>query len=103
MDGHGVEVVENCEKAEHLGRFFASVFTGERELKLDHVSSAVIEAGSVLEYILFLEPLVDRALRNLKKSKSSGPDDLPAKFLKELAGELSNLLAHIFNSSFESG
>ncbi|VDL94085.1 unnamed protein product [Schistocephalus solidus] len=103
MDGNGVEVVENCEKAEQLGRFFASVFTREPELQLDHINSAVIGTGPVLEYILFPETLMQRELQNLKESKSSGLDDLPAKFLKELAGELFKPLAHIFNSSFESG
>uniref|UniRef100_A0A183TPX7 Endo/exonuclease/phosphatase domain-containing protein n=1 Tax=Schistocephalus solidus TaxID=70667 RepID=A0A183TPX7_SCHSO len=42
-------------------------------------------------------------LQNLKEAKSSGPVNSPAKFLKELAGELSKPLAHILNSSFDSG
>ncbi|VDM05630.1 unnamed protein product [Schistocephalus solidus] len=75
IDGNCVEVVENCEKAEHLGRFFASVFTREHEIQLDYVNSAAIEAGPVLEQILFPEPPVDRELRNLKEAKSSGLDD----------------------------
>ncbi|VDM01226.1 unnamed protein product [Schistocephalus solidus] len=80
MDGNGVEIVESCEKAEPLGRFFASAFTKEPELQLDHDNSGLIDAGPVLEYILFPEPLVERELLNLKEAKSSGPDDLPAKF-----------------------
>ncbi|VDL95591.1 unnamed protein product [Schistocephalus solidus] len=103
MDGAGGEFVENFEKVEYLGRFFASVFTREPEHQLDYVNSAVIDAGPVLEYILFPEPLMQRDMQNLKEAKSMGPDDLPAKFLKELAGELSKPLAHIFNSLFESG
>ncbi|VDM04031.1 unnamed protein product [Schistocephalus solidus] len=75
MDGNGVEIVESCEKAELLGQFFASVFTKEPELQLDHINSAVIDAGSVLEHILFPEPLVERELQNLKEAKSSGPED----------------------------
>ncbi|VDM00168.1 unnamed protein product [Schistocephalus solidus] len=78
MDENGVEVVENCVKTEHLGRFFASVFTREPEHQLEHVNSAVIDAGPVLENVLFPEPLVERELQNLKEVKSSGPDDLPA-------------------------
>ncbi|VDL97660.1 unnamed protein product [Schistocephalus solidus] len=103
MDENDVEVVENCENAEHFGRVFASVFTSEPELQLDHVNSAVVNAGPVLEFIVFPEPLVKREQKNLKEAKSSGPDDLPAKVLKELAGELSKALVHIFNLSFESG
>ncbi|VDL88716.1 unnamed protein product [Schistocephalus solidus] len=103
MDGNGVEIFESCEKAEFFGWLFASVFTREPELQLENDNSGVIDAGSVLEFILFPEPLVERELKNLKEAKSSGPDDLPPKFLKELAGELSKPLTHIFNSSFESG
>ncbi|VDL88072.1 unnamed protein product, partial [Schistocephalus solidus] len=77
MDINDGEVDENCEKAKHLGRFFDLVFTREPELQLDHVNSAVKDAGRVLEYKLFLEPLVERELQNLKEAKSSGPDDLP--------------------------
>ncbi|VDL85455.1 unnamed protein product [Schistocephalus solidus] len=57
----------------------------------------------ILKHILFPELLVERELRNLKEAKSSGLDDLPAKFLKELASELFKPPAHIFNSIFESG
>ncbi|VDM05012.1 unnamed protein product [Schistocephalus solidus] len=103
MDSNGVEIVESCEKAELLGRFFALVFIKEPKLQLENVNSVVIDAGTVLEYILFPEPLVNRELRNLKEAKSSGPDGLPAKFFKELASKLSKPQAHIFNSSFESG
>uniref|UniRef100_A0A183TJP9 Reverse transcriptase domain-containing protein n=1 Tax=Schistocephalus solidus TaxID=70667 RepID=A0A183TJP9_SCHSO len=101
------------QRANYLEQVFLKDFSGvdevysilplEPELQLDHDNSSVKDAGLVLEYILFPEPLVDRELQNLKEAKSSGPDDLPAKFLKELAGELSKPLAHIFNSSFESG
>ncbi|VDL88148.1 unnamed protein product [Schistocephalus solidus] len=69
MDGNSVEVIENCEKAEHLGRFFASVFTRDPELQLEHVNGAIINAGSVLECILFPEPLAERELHNLKEAK----------------------------------
>ncbi|VDL98448.1 unnamed protein product [Schistocephalus solidus] len=100
MDVNDVEIVESCEKAELLGRFFASIFTKEPEFQLDHDNSGVLDAGPVLAYILFPEPLVERELRNLKEAKSSGPDDLPAKILKKLASEVSKPLAHIYNSSF---
>ncbi|BHF83099.1 hypothetical protein SprV_0802624100 [Sparganum proliferum] len=53
--------------------------------------------------ILRGEAVVERELQNLKEAKSSGPDNIPAKFLKELANELSKPLANIFRSSFELG
>ncbi|VDL85988.1 unnamed protein product [Schistocephalus solidus] len=100
---NGDEIVEISKKAELLGRFFASVFAKEPQLHIDHDNTCVIDAGPVLEYILFPEPLVERELRNLKEAKSSGPDDLPAKFMKELGGELFKPIAHILNLSFKSG
>ncbi|BHF76966.1 hypothetical protein SprV_0502006700 [Sparganum proliferum] len=42
-------------------------------------------------------------LLRLKKSKSPGPDEIPAKILKELAGELSKPLSMLFDTSFETG
>ncbi|VDM06305.1 unnamed protein product [Schistocephalus solidus] len=74
MNRNGVESVQSCEKAEHLVQFFASVFNKEPELQIDHVNGAVIDAGPVLEYILFPEPLVERELQNRKEAKSSGPN-----------------------------
>nr|VZI47799.1 unnamed protein product [Spirometra erinaceieuropaei] len=37
-----------------------------------------------------------------KESKSPGPDEIPAKILKELAGELSKPLSMLFHTSFET-
>nr|VZI19250.1 unnamed protein product [Spirometra erinaceieuropaei] len=42
-------------------------------------------------------------LLRLKESKSPGPDEIPAKILKELAGELSKPLSMLFHTSFETG
>ncbi|VDM05197.1 unnamed protein product [Schistocephalus solidus] len=63
---------------------------------VDHVRSAVENASPVFEYILFSAPLMERELQNLKEAKSSGPDDLLANFLNELASKLFKTLAHIF-------
>nr|VZI39815.1 unnamed protein product [Spirometra erinaceieuropaei] len=102
-DGNGVEITENSEKAEHLGQYFASVFTRETEFRSRSANNAVETADRVLDSILFPIAVVERELKNLKEAKSSGPDNIPAKFLKELANELSKPLAHIFRSSFELG
>nr|VZI01721.1 unnamed protein product [Spirometra erinaceieuropaei] len=92
-DGNGVEITENTEKAENLDQYFASVFTRETEFRSRSASNAVETAGRVLDSILFPTAVVERELKNLKEAKSSGPDNIPAKFLKELANELSKQLA----------
>ncbi|BHF62672.1 hypothetical protein SprV_0200565700 [Sparganum proliferum] len=102
-DDNGVEITENSEKTELLGQYFASVFTRETEFRSHSASNAVETAGPVLDSILFPTAVVERELKNLKEAKCSGPDNIPAKFLKELANELSKPLAHIFRSSFELG
>nr|VZI48873.1 unnamed protein product [Spirometra erinaceieuropaei] len=73
------------------------------EFRCRSAGNAVETAGPVLDSILFPAAAVERELKNLKEAKSSGPDNIPAKFLKELANELSKPLAHIFRSSFELG
>ncbi|BHF70960.1 hypothetical protein SprV_0401401300 [Sparganum proliferum] len=100
-DGNGVEITENSDKAEQLGQYFASVFTRETEFCSHSASNAVEAAGPVLDSILFSTAVVERELKNLKEEMCSGPDNIPAKFWKELANELSKPLAHIFRSSFE--
>ncbi|BHF69458.1 hypothetical protein SprV_0301250300 [Sparganum proliferum] len=102
-DDNGVEITENSEKTELLGQYFASVFTRETEFRSHSASKAVETAGPGLDSILFPTAVVERELKNLKEAKCSGPDNIPAKFLKELANELSKPLAHIFRSSFELG
>nr|VZI05818.1 unnamed protein product [Spirometra erinaceieuropaei] len=42
-------------------------------------------------------------LLRLEESKSPGPDEIPAKILKELAGEFSRPLSMLFHTSFETG
>nr|VZI28161.1 unnamed protein product [Spirometra erinaceieuropaei] len=100
---NGVEITENSGKAEQLRWYFASVSTRETDFRSHSASNAVETAGPLLEFIHFQTAVAERELQNLKEAKSSGPDNIPAKFLKELAFELSMPLAHILRSSFELG
>nr|VZI15082.1 unnamed protein product [Spirometra erinaceieuropaei] len=56
-----------------------------------------------IETVQFTEGMVLTELLGLKESKSPGPDEIPAKILKELAGELSKPLSMLFHTSFETG
>nr|VZI23944.1 unnamed protein product [Spirometra erinaceieuropaei] len=75
----------------------------EPEFRSRSANNAVETADRVLDSILFPTAVAQKELKNLKEAKSSGADNIPAKFLKELANELSKPLAHIFRSSFELG
>nr|VZI11365.1 unnamed protein product [Spirometra erinaceieuropaei] len=89
----GVEISDDKDKAEHLSQFFRSVVTSEPAF-----SSPAYEDDETptLEAVFFTESIVRNELLNLKESTSPGPDAIPAKLLKELAPEMSKLLALIF-------
>ncbi|BHF66445.1 hypothetical protein SprV_0200946200 [Sparganum proliferum] len=61
------------------------------------------EDTPIIETVQFTEGIVLTELLRLKESKSPGPDEIPAKILKELAGELSKPLSMLFHTSFETG
>ena len=42
-------------------------------------------------------------LQHLKPNKATGPDDIPAKFLKEVSIEISPLISFIFQASLDQG
>ncbi|BHF75518.1 hypothetical protein SprV_0501861400 [Sparganum proliferum] len=95
------DIIENDAKAEHICRFFVSVFTDETDF-----DEAGLPAGTTNEIIVnidFTEEDVRKEFLALKKGKSPGPDQIPANVLKELASELARPLLHIFRSSFDRG
>nr|VZI51700.1 unnamed protein product [Spirometra erinaceieuropaei] len=56
-----------------------------------------------METVQFIEGMVLTEFLRLKESKSPGADEIPAKILKELTGELAKPLSMLFNTSFETG
>ncbi|VDM06115.1 unnamed protein product [Schistocephalus solidus] len=96
----GVESSENREKAEYFPQFYRSVFTNEARFLRPSVDNP--PTASTI-HILFSEFLIRRELKELKESKSPGPDELPPKLLKELANELSTPLSVHFQNSFDFG
>ncbi|BHF71741.1 hypothetical protein SprV_0401480100 [Sparganum proliferum] len=48
-------------------------------------SNTVVTGGPVLEFILFRTSVEEKDSKNLKKAKSSGPDNMPAKLLEKMA------------------
>ncbi|BHF77978.1 hypothetical protein SprV_0602108800 [Sparganum proliferum] len=88
-------------KADHLSEFFRSVFSSETGFNPSALQS--FEGTPIIETVQFTEGMVLTELLRLKESKSPGPDEIPAKILKELAGELSKPLSMLFHTSFETG
>ena len=49
------------------------------------------------------EDFVLRQLRNLNSRKSTGIDDIPARFLKDGANEIKTVVTHLINLSIDTG
>ena len=86
------------DKVECLNKYFASVFTTENNripsLKAVHPSMDDIQVTT---------PGVFKLLNNLDAKKSSGPDDISPRVLKECASELAPVLTFLFNQSLATG
>ncbi|VDL98851.1 unnamed protein product [Schistocephalus solidus] len=96
----GIDLTEDGAKADHLSEFFQSIFT--METRYDHPSDG-FEVNTIVETVNFTEISVLKELLGLKESKYPGPDDVPAKLLKELARELAKPLSTLFQTSFQTG
>ena len=75
--------------------YFSSVFTKE---DIAHIPTLSTDPG--------MSPHVDgiyQLLSNIQQHKASGPDNLPARFLKEVANEISPTLSLIFQASLDQG
>lgn len=97
-DGHEISDCKN--KAEHFAEFFQSVFTIEPPFVA--TVDEVVEAPNIGD-ILFEEETIFQELKSLKECKSPGPDEIPAKLLKELARELAKPLSLVCQKSFDTG
>ena len=100
-DGDGNLVSDDGKKACILNNFFCSVFTKER---LNDIPKCEIRDKKVgLGEVIFTKDKVLKKLLNINPSKSSGPDGISAKLLKELAVELSGHIAILFQKSMDEG
>nr|VZI15725.1 unnamed protein product [Spirometra erinaceieuropaei] len=96
----GVELYKDDEKAEHLSRFFQSVFTREVAVPTDHCN---VDNVPTIDSVVLTKPIVQQELLKLKEGTSPGPDEIPAKLLKELATELAEPLSVLFQASLDAG
>jgi hypothetical protein len=46
---------------------------------------------------------IEKLLKELKPNKAQGPDNIPARILKEMASKIAPILAIIFQKSINSG
>jgi len=87
-------------KAEILNRQFVSAFTAEGNTAVPVVGAST---ASVIETVHVSCRGVTKLLRNLKSHKVIGPDDIPARLLKEAAAEIAPAVTHLFQASLDQG
>ncbi len=97
---HGGTTNDSQAKAEILNEQFKSVFTKHDDDDMPEMEGPEYEEIDKLEINV---KGVEKLLKNLKVNKAPGPDDIPARILKELAAELAPVLTLIFKQSLETG
>jgi len=80
--------------------YFSSVFTSE---DVTHIPTLTTDPTTSMPPIrIHMESVYD-LLQNIQQHKASGPDNLPARFVKEVAYEISPILTLIFQASLDQG
>jgi hypothetical protein len=86
-------------KANALVDQFSSVFTQEDIQNTPTLTQVFPDMPN----ITFGEEGIQKLLSNIKPQKAGGPDNLPARFLKENAKELAPMYQHLFAQSYNCG
>ena len=94
-DQHGKTQTDDEEIAKILNNQFASVFSHDNGLS-PPIGGPV---GADIADLVFNRNGVLKLLRELDPHKSTGPDEVSAKLLKEIAEEVADPLVLIFNAS----
>ena len=88
------------EQASLFNQYFHSVFTIPGDEPLPDIETTVLpELGDL---VLRVEEVYN-VLKNLDKSKASGPDNISPRLLKECASQLAPSICLLFNKSVQSG
>ena len=94
------EFTEPYEKAEVMNDHFKSVFTDE---DLGNFPLMNPSPYSSMPPIIISTSGIYNLLSDLNPFKSTGPDNISARFLKETAEEIAPMLTHLFNQSLRTG
>ena len=100
INANGCTLSEDSAKANALNAQFASVFTREDTSVIPNLSGT---AYPIMRPINVAVEGVASLLANLDPSKASGPDGIPARFLKDMANDLAPSLTLIYQASLQQG
>ena len=95
----GLVVDGNQERANILNKYFASVFLKEESVPLPNFDDR--NYAQELNITSVTELKISKAIDRIKPSKSSGPDNIHPKILKECKRAMLKLLILIFEKSVE--
>ena len=87
------------EKANLLNSQFASVFSNPNP----EIQTPNEEQHPEMKKIKVTRNGVYKLLTNINENKATGPDNIPGKFLKMLAPEMSNIYTKLFQTSLDQG
>ena len=96
----GETFVDATDKANVFADYFSSVFTSE---DITHIPTLSTDPLPSISPIQIHVDGVYQLLQNIQQHKASTPDNLPARFLKEVAYEISPSLTMIFQASLDQG
>ena len=88
------------EKAETLNDQFCSVFTEENLTSIPNLGPSSVPD---MPDIHITTAGVEKLLKNLKVNKASGPDNIPARVLKECASSVAPIFQKIYQKSVTTG
>jgi hypothetical protein len=91
--------VSDKDKADALNSYFKTTFTQEDGLPVPDIGPSSFPS---ITNINFSVDGVKKLLKELKTAKSQGPDNIPARVLKEIADEVAGMLTFIFHQSYNS-
>jgi len=99
LKSDGSIISDDKAKAACLNNYFASVFTIENTSNIPKLNAS----HPIMPDIEVTVQGVCKLLANIDAKKSTGPDELPPRVLKEVCNEISPVLTFIFNQSIKSG
>ena len=100
---HGdIIATTNREKVNLFNSYFSSAFQPKSDRNCFELSDA-FESVMQISEIQIETNEVHECLRTLNTTKACGPDEIPARILKECALEISPSLCSLFNTSLKAG
>ena len=98
LQTNGQIITNDRDKANTLNNQFSSVFT-QKIYPIPQLAPSIYSDIPIFE--IGTDGVI-KQLKNLNQNKATGPDELPARVLKETAVETAPIITHIFQQSYNT-